>query len=305
MSKLRQGFPVLAAATLVFVGFGWGEPAEGQTPATGESLNDTCAACHEDQVTAFARNPHAVLDRPDRQGAARQGSCTACHGDATQHLEEGGGAGTIFAFGEGELASVKSQQCLSCHGDAHSRFPLSPHAAAGLDCTSCHGIHSAAPEARYQLLASESDRGAMVRPGSASATCSECHADVFTQFQFNERHRLAEGILDCSTCHNPHEPSNRLLLGGFKQQACADCHTDKAGPFVFEHGSVQVEGCTACHTPHGSPNRHMLTFQRTAELCFSCHAAVPGFHSRFTLDTVCTNCHSTIHGSNFDPAFLK
>jgi hypothetical protein len=49
----------------------------------------------------------------------------------------------------------------------------------------------------------------------------------------------------------------------------------------------------------------MLKFQRTAELCFSCHAQVPGFHSRFTLDTVCTNCHATVHGSNFDRFFLK
>jgi hypothetical protein len=49
----------------------------------------------------------------------------------------------------------------------------------------------------------------------------------------------------------------------------------------------------------------MLLFQNVAELCFSCHATVPGFHARFTLETQCTNCHSSIHGSNFDPFFLK
>lgn len=49
----------------------------------------------------------------------------------------------------------------------------------------------------------------------------------------------------------------------------------------------------------------MLTFQAVAELCYSCHVAVPGFHSRFTLDTQCTNCHSSIHGSNLDPYFLR
>jgi uncharacterized paraquat-inducible protein A len=49
----------------------------------------------------------------------------------------------------------------------------------------------------------------------------------------------------------------------------------------------------------------MLKFQNVAEACFSCHAVVPSFHSRFTAETPCTNCHSTIHGSNFHPAFLK
>lgn len=296
----------LAAGLLVLSAGGWGTPVEGEAPSNGESIAETCAACHDDQVLSFARsNPHSVLDSPEWLAGGYEGSCTACHGDATQHLEEGGGLGTIFAFGDDELASVKSRRCLDCHGDEHSRFPLSAHANAGLDCTSCHGIHSSPPEAPAQLLASHSDRGEDLRVGRTSATCAECHAEVFSQFQLNERHRLQEGILDCTTCHNPHEPASRLLLGGFKQEACIDCHTDKGGPFVFEHGSVKVEGCTACHSPHGSPNRHMLTFQRAAELCFACHAAVPGFHSRFTLDTVCTNCHSSIHGSNFDPFFLK
>jgi DmsE family decaheme c-type cytochrome len=143
-----------------------------------------------------------------------------------------------------------------------------------------------------------------------SAACAECHADVAHDFEFNERHRLQEGILTCTSCHDPHGPSDRMRLAAFKQEACIDCHTDKGGPFVYEHGSSRVDGCVACHTPHGSVNRHLLTFQATGELCYSCHAVVPAFHvagspPRFGLDTNCTNCHSSIHGSNLDPFFLK
>ncbi len=111
--------------------------------------------------------------------------------------------------------------------------------------------------------------------------------------------------MECISCHDPHKPSSRMMLGGFKQEACVRCHADKDGPYVFEHPALRVEGCVACHSPHGSPNRHLLHFQKDAELCLSCHALVPGFHSRFTLDTNCANCHSSIHGSNLDPGFLR
>lgn len=283
-------------------------PAAGGQEDGGMSWSaDDCAACHTEQVESFSRNPHSVLD--DREELRMDGhgsSCTGCHGDASRHMEEGGGAGTIFNFGEDSLASTRIDACLTCHADAHPRFKASPHARAGLDCTSCHGIHSDTAADPPMLKAAHSGNDWPSQSLSeASATCYECHAEVFTQFEFNERHRLQEGILDCTSCHNPHGPSNRTALGGFKHQACIECHTDKGGPWVFEHGSQRVEGCVACHSPHGSPNRHMLAFQNVAELCYSCHVAVPGFHARFTLETQCTSCHSTIHGSNFDPAFLR
>jgi DmsE family decaheme c-type cytochrome len=126
-----------------------------------------------------------------------------------------------------------------------------------------------------------------------------------TEFTFNERHRLEDGIMECSSCHDPHEPTLRVRLGGFKTQECTECHLDKMGPFVFEHGTSIVEGCTSCHAPHGSPNRFMLSFQAEGDLCYSCHVIMPGFHSRFTSESSCTGCHTTIHGSNLHPAFLN
>jgi DmsE family decaheme c-type cytochrome len=255
-------------------------------------------------VPFAATSPHAAVT--GWPGAAEGAlACSACHGDPTAHLEAGGGAETIFSFNAGNPPAAASRVCLTCHGDQHPRFLQSAHGRTGLDCSSCHSIHSAPVESRALLQRAQGIQRPMDGVTLASRTCEGCHGDVFTQFQFNERHRLREGILECASCHDPHAPASRTQLGGFKHQQCLDCHTDKGGPFVFEHGSSRTEGCVACHVPHGSPNRHMLRFQRTAELCFSCHAQVPGFHSRFTLETVCTNCHATVHGSNFDPFFLK
>jgi DmsE family decaheme c-type cytochrome len=242
---------------------------------------ETCLDCHEDLAKTFWSNPHSELS-----------SCTACHGDAQRHLEEGGGP-TIFAFKSEDIPREKSEKCLTCHLKTNPRFFASPHGKGSLDCTTCHVMHS--EKTRPHLLESSSTR-----------SCYSCHQDIFSLFQLNERHRLQEGIMGCTTCHNPHEPATRERLAGFKHESCLKCHTDKGGPFLYEHGASRIEGCEACHEVHGTPNRHMLTHQSTSDLCFSCHAEAPSFHSRFDSRTTnCTVCHSTIHGSNLSQIFLK
>lgn len=291
-----QTFALVIAVALL-AGWSWAQAAEITIDP------EECAACHEDQVAAFNLTPHSALDS---EGLAHEagvtGSCAACHGDPTQHFEEGGGAGTIFAFGPDSLPSEVNGACLTCHADTHPTFANSPHARQGVTCVDCHEVH---PQPGEDMLHGGGEFASAVDSSRTSELCEGCHSDVFARFEFNERHRLQEGAMECTTCHNPHEAANRTMLGGFKQDQCETCHRDKGGPFVFEHGSVQAEGCVACHSPHGSPNRHMLTFQNVAEVCFSCHAVLPSFHSRFTFETQCTSCHSAIHGSNFDPFFLK
>jgi DmsE family decaheme c-type cytochrome len=294
-------FLVSAAVLLLFM----------VSPADTKSMTgamEVCGDCHDSSVEAFGSTPHSALDSKDwklPEGATV--SCTACHGDAATHLDEGGGEGTIFNF-EGELPGTITDRCMTCHQDTHPRFAATPHAQSGLSCTSCHSIHSG--NTSPPNLPLQSGAASLAGVDESSVLCFNCHAEVFTLFEFNERHRLQEGILSCASCHDPHAPPKRANLGGFKQEMCVNCHTDKGGPFVFEHGSVRVEGCVACHSPHGSPNRHQLQHQNVAELCYSCHATVASFHVRddelrFDLDAQCTNCHAAIHGSNFDLYFLN
>ena len=294
---------VLGAAAVLFMAVsGFTLPRDEGAPPMRSDQFEECATCHEEHAETFLLNPHSALESEGlAMKAGAESSCTACHGDPTAHLDEGGGEGNIFAFGEDELPSARSASCQGCHATEHPRFDATSHAKAGLDCTSCHGIHGDV----WALFDAPKQIGSELQGDRVSDSCTDCHSEVFAEFEFNERHRLQEGILECTSCHNPHEPSQRWMLGGFKQEACSTCHADKSGPWVFEHGSGRGEGCTSCHTPHGAPTRHMLTFQNVAELCYSCHIAVPGFHSRFTAESQCTSCHSTIHGSHIDPFFLQ
>ena len=267
---------VLVGLAIVATGY-----LSGARPAFQEKDVETCGECHEDIAKLHMSAPHAVLN-----------SCSACHGDSEEHIAEGGGE-TIFAFKTENTPIEKSKKCLGCHTKTNSRFMASPHGKAALDCSTCHTVHS------------EKTKPALLEK-NATKTCYTCHEDVFSMFQLNERHRLQEGIMGCSTCHNPHEPATRERLAGFKHDSCLKCHTDKGGPYIYEHDASRIEGCKACHEVHGSPNRRMLTHQSISDLCFSCHAAAPSWHRYFDSRTAnCTSCHSTIHGSNLHRLFLK
>jgi DmsE family decaheme c-type cytochrome len=253
-------------------------------PAPGAAkAENPCAQCHEDEAKAFARDPHS---------ANGETACALCHSGADKHVAEGGGA-PIFAYKATDKPAEKIKACLTCHMSGNAQFMAGPHGKASLDCTTCHSVHTASP--KKHLLNAETERA-----------CYACHQDVFAKFDMNVRHKLQEGILSCTTCHNPHVPATNDRLGGFKQEMCLKCHTDKGGPFLYEHGASRVEGCTVCHDTHGSPNRHMLFSQSVADLCFSCHTFAPQWHSRFNEKTTnCVSCHTTIHGSNASRIFIK
>jgi len=264
----------------------------GATPISQEVSYGICAECHDDVCADFKLVRHAEIQTEKWTETAQQVEtlCANCHGDPTKHLDEGGGVGTIFAFKKTDDVQAKTTKCLNCHSRTRARFFASPHGKAAMDCTNCHSdLMSATPGRK--------------RP---SKVCVTCHEDIADQFQLNERHRLQEGIMECTTCHDQHAPSTGHRLGGFKHESCLKCHTDKGGPFLYEHEASRIEGCTACHEVHGSPNKHMLTLQSVSDLCFSCHGMAPSFHARFdSYSTNCTVCHATVHGSNLSKIFLK
>lgn len=261
--------------------------------------SESCIVCHEDSYETYQRSAHVVTETDADRWT--NSACETCHGPGAAHVESAGDAGTIFSWTDPAVGvDDKTARCTACHqGDPESfSFFASGHAKGSVDCASCHASH---PSGNQEGLS---------RAGQQA--CMACHLELQSTIRLNERHRMAEGMVQCVDCHEQHGPSTRTHLGGFTDEACHKCHTDKQGPFVFEHLSVSVEGCSSCHSPHGSVNRHMLSYQSTAQLCYSCHVVVPGFHKgapgapvRFDSTSVCTNCHSSIHGSNLDPSFLR
>lgn len=264
--------------------------------------SDECKACHEDQFKTYRTSPHFQTTLDTRRGPAWQG-CEACHGPGKEHIESGGEVSKIFSFTRVKSEEA-SRQCLDCHqlGEEHSNFVRSEHQKQGIGCIDCHSAHH--PQTTERLL-----------KATQPQLCYGCHLEAKAEFIKPFHHRVNEGLVKCSDCHNPHGGFlTKQLRATIAQDAvCFKCHAEKAGPFVFEHVPVKTEGCVSCHTPHGSSNPRLLKRANVNLLCLECHTltvdspvpGVPSFHNQAQKYQACTMCHMNIHGSNFSEVFFK
>ncbi len=279
--------------------------------------NSVCRACHPNIYQNFFRNPHQKSILSGKEPPEKTG-CEGCHGPGRKHLEASGGKTTIpFAFSLMKPAEALDR-CLTCHGKDFTRADIrrSSHSQSDVACNNCHSIHnSPVPKS---LLARQQ-----------TALCYQCHPGVRAQFSMPSRHRVNEGFMNCTDCHNPHGTPAPTWRAGLRprmvtqalanEEPCLKCHTDKRGPFAFEHAAVRVDGCETCHFPHGSPNPKLFRRATTFALCLECHNGAGNFGRNGDGVTVqapfhdlrsprfqnCTTCHFRIHGSNADSRFLR
>ena len=278
--------------------------------------NEACRTCHPIIWSTFYKNPHFKSIASGKEPPESTG-CQGCHGPGGKHIDNGGGAETIRAFTTLPAEQVLDA-CLRCHSQTLSRANIrsSQHTLNGMACTSCHSIHGA-----------QSVRALLRKP--QTALCEGCHTDVRAQFAMPFKHRVEEGVIACTDCHNPHgsfAPTWRMASrprhveqAGPNEEPCLNCHADKRGPFIFEHLGVRVDGCETCHAPHGSTNSRLLRRPVVFTLCLECHNGAGNFGRQSTgIPTQtrihnmadprfqnCTACHVRIHGSNADSSFLR
>lgn len=278
--------------------------------------SDACKVCHADVWSRFYKNPHYKSLVSGKEPPERAG-CESCHGPGKAHVAAGGGKATIRAFSVLN-ARQTLDTCLACHARDLSRANIrrSRHSQADVVCTNCHSIHRS-PAPKFLLAAAQNE------------LCYSCHLPVRAQFSMPFKHRVNEGFMQCTDCHNPHGTFAATWRMGLRPQMvdqalgneepCLKCHSDKRGPFVFEHAAVRVDGCETCHNPHGSMNAKLLRRPAVFTVCLECHNGAGTFGRRNNGETPlasshnmldprfqqCTTCHVRIHGSNSNEFFLR
>jgi DmsE family decaheme c-type cytochrome len=278
--------------------------AQKAAPPAGWSATD-CQSCHDKAAgPAFQKTKHASSDQ----------SCASCHTSVAEHMK-----GQMGGDKNAPTPSVKmltarqiNDTCLKCHEKGNQlSYDTSMHSRRNVACTSCHGIHE------YNSVK------AQLKTKMDADTCYTCHKSMRAKVQRTSHHPIREGKIGCSSCHNPHDGNRPKMLGADSvNELCYKCHTEKRGPFLFEHAPVR-EDCASCHDPHGS-NHDRLMVKKLPTLCYGCHltgsghfglsdkfgtekgvpvapTGAPSGYPTITgrwAEKSCKNCHINIHGSN-------
>ncbi len=303
---------------LLCLGVSWlaAQPAASTSGYVGSNV---CRSCHPDVWANFYKNPHYKSIASGQEPSDKTG-CESCHGPGQAHVQARGGKSSIIAFSTLAERQILDN-CLRCHAETLSRANIrrSAHTLNDVVCTGCHSIHKS-PAPKFLLAKRQVD------------LCYGCHQNVRAQFSMPFKHRVNEGFMACTDCHNPHGASAptwrtaarpRLVDQALSnEEPCLKCHSEKRGPFLYEHEPVRVDGCETCHYPHGSTNSRLLRRPVVFTLCLECHNGADHF-GRQTTPTAgilpltsshnladpryqnCTTCHVRVHGSNSDALFLR
>jgi DmsE family decaheme c-type cytochrome len=248
--------------------------------------------CHEKAVTGMGGTPHSRLEM----------KCASCHGDPTEHMKsevEKGEVGAIVSIKKMKADQV-NQTCLGCHDKARqANWGGGVHERRGLSCVSCHSVHDF------------HSTKAQLKTARDSETCFTCHTQIRAKGMRVSHHPVREGALQCASCHDPHDGTKpKMIAAESVNEKCLSCHTEKRGPFLWEHAPVR-ENCLNCHDPHGS-NHEKLLAARQPYLCQRCHLNTrhPGSLydgtntlagrsvSNRAVEHACKNCHQNVHGGN-------
>ena len=275
------------------------QAAKTAAPAAGYAGSAACLDCHKKDITDFLTTPMGKVLLQHPRDAKEQLGCESCHGPGKQHAESGGDErGALIYFSKKTKTPVaeRNAACLQCHEKtARMLWKGSAHESRDVACTDCHNVMHPATET-----------GSLAKP-SVMQTCARCHATQVAKVTHYSHMPIAQGKMECSSCHNPHGSQNeKLLVATSVNEVCYSCHTEKRGPFLWEHAPV-VENCANCHDVHGTPHEKMLKVTRP-RLCQQCHAGsghpiaprgttLPA-DVQFVFNRQCSTCHVNIHGSN-------
>ena len=163
---------------------------------------------------------------------------------------------------------------------AAEAFKDSVHAAAGLECASCHkgqagGTYAAIPR------------------GSIASTCATCHADAAYMRKFDPQVRVDQFAQYLTSAHG-----RGMQRGETRVATCSDCHSSHGVVRVRDARSpvAPLNAAKTCARCHGDPER-MNAFGKDAKVFTDWSSSVHADALLKRGDTSAPTCN-TCHGSH-------
>ena len=149
--------------------------------------------------------------------------------------------------------------------------------------------------------------------------CYSCHEEF--QAIMARKFKHVPAAETCTNCHNPHNATEKKLLGAEMVEMCTGCHKgirEQITSAKVKHAAVTTgEKCSNCHNPHAA-NVEKLLIQLPFDLCINCHSKdgmmsddgkpMTNFKAWLADNKVwhepvkakdCSACHRTHGGDNF------
>jgi len=146
---------------------------------------------------------------------------------------------------------------------------------------------------------------------SEPALCFQCHTDVKPAFDMPFHHPVNEGVVKCSDCHDVHGTFGNNNLRStpiriwFAPSATPMCAvlSFTSTPRSRRRDAWLATRRTVRRTPAAE-------YAQRQHMCNQCHSPVAagtvhGMNAGSAELLPCISCHTMIHGSNLNQAFLK
>lgn len=216
-------------------------------------------------------------------------------------------------------AAGGAQQCLSCHDysddspahlllqTAHGNKDIKGSPMTKHGCESCHGpsaAHANAPTTVSPAVSFGPRWGSGI--AQQDEQCLGCHKRNLSKQWPDSVHSSEK--LSCTTCHDAHTASDKVLGKSSQIEVCTLCHKSrKNGIHVLSDKLPDNPPCASCHQPHGNPSAKVQMLHNRSQGCNQCHdlvamtknpavsAKTNSYHKTMAQQgRTCIDCHSGI-----------
>lgn len=200
----------------------------------------TCTTCHEQEEHAAGKGP-MLRDHPSRGTAGATGNevenlCAACHEKSGGTRIDAHGSGLRMAHLGSDTGSARRRIGAQDPGIEPNRSGRASVGMGILDsesqaCVSCHDGISASDAGSHPFGARGSDRqGSSEHPVGVrypSTTAARAEVRLVERVRLDPRVRLFGSAIGCGSCHNPYSKQRDLLvMSNQGSKLCLSCHVE-------------------------------------------------------------------------------
>ena len=166
-------------------------------------------------------------------------------------------------------------ECVSCHkGQAAGTYAAIPRGNIAATCASCHSdaayMRKFDPQVRVdqysQYLTSAHGRG-MQTGETRVATCSDCHS-AHNVVRVRDTRSPVAPLNVATTCSQCHADASRMKPFGHEASVFADWSSSVHADALLKRGDTSAPTCNTCHGSHGATPPGVT---EVASVCAQCH----------------------------------